>query len=236
LPRGRSAPGLRSGGSRPDPASAHARHAMAGNSCSGGESHTADPPSTSTSLLERVKVRDPAAWRQLAELYGPVVYDWCRRLGLQAADSADTVQEVFGAVMTAIGSFRRERPGDSFRGWLWTITRNKVRDRGRRLGKEPQPQGGTAAQQQMEQIPGPPPPIEPDCPPPAGQRPEVRKAIELVRAGIEERTWQAFWRTAVDGRPAADVARELGLSRQAVYDAKYRVRRQIRQQVEDLLE
>ncbi|HUY31871.1 MAG TPA: sigma-70 family RNA polymerase sigma factor [Pirellulales bacterium] len=89
---------------------------------------TAASEATSTSLLERVKTHDALAWRRLLALYGPLVYHWARQKRLQDQDASDIVQEVFRNVATHIGSFRRDREGDSFRGWLWTITRNKIRD------------------------------------------------------------------------------------------------------------
>jgi RNA polymerase sigma-70 factor (ECF subfamily) len=63
-----------------------------------------------------------------------------------------------------------------------------------------------------------------------------RRAIELVRAGVEERTWQAFWRVAVEGEDVDDVAKSLGISPQAVYDAKYRIRRKVRQELDGLID
>ena len=89
---------------------------------------SASSESISSSLLGRVKIQDPQAWERLAELYGPVVYRWCRKSGLKAEDAVDVVQEVFRAVMTHVAEFRRECPADSFGAWLRTITRNKVRD------------------------------------------------------------------------------------------------------------
>jgi RNA polymerase sigma factor (sigma-70 family) len=96
---------------------------------------SARPPAssaTSVSLLQRVKAQDGDAWRRLTELYGPTVYGWCRRAGLSPDDAADVGQEVFRAVVTAVDGFRRDQPGDSFRGWLCTITQNKIRDHWRR--------------------------------------------------------------------------------------------------------
>ena len=108
--------------------------------------------STSTSLLERVKAQDPKAWKRLVALYGPLVYDWCRQSGLHGEDAADIGQEVFGSVAAKVAEFRRDRPGDSFRGWLWTITRNKIRDPFRQQQGRAQAQGGTDAQQRLAQI------------------------------------------------------------------------------------
>lgn len=84
--------------------------------------------SISTSLLVRVRRQDTLAWQRLSNLYGPVVYSWARRSGLQDSDAADVMQDVFQSLLLNISAFRRELPGDSFRGWLWTITHNRIRD------------------------------------------------------------------------------------------------------------
>jgi RNA polymerase sigma-70 factor (ECF subfamily) len=103
--------------------------------------------SASDSLFRRLRAREGAAWHRLVRLYGPVVYGWCRRAGLQEADAADVGQEVFAAVAGGIDAFRRDRPGDSFRGWLWGITRHKVNDLWRRRAGQPDGAGGSGAQQ-----------------------------------------------------------------------------------------
>ena len=90
-----------------------------------------DPPSsgaTSRSLLERVKADDASAWETLVGLYGPFVYRWLRRWDLPEHESADVFQDVFGALAGHIAGFRKEKAGDTFRGWLHRITDNgKVR-------------------------------------------------------------------------------------------------------------
>jgi RNA polymerase sigma-70 factor (ECF subfamily) len=192
--------------------------------------------SISSSLLDRIKLRDPEAWRRLVRLYGPVVYGWCRQSGLQPADAADVVQETFRAVAASVGDFHRQRPGDSFRGWLWAIARNKVRDHFRRRRGLPAAQGGSDALQQLLQIPDDPPESSQSIGSAAGSGRLAHSALELVRAAFEDRTWQAFWRTTVDPQPAAAVADELGMTTAAVYKAKSRVLQRIRQELGDLLE
>src|SRR5438046_713552 len=86
------------------------------------------PTGTSSSLIDRVKADESGAWDRLVTLYAPLVYHWCRRWNLQEEDLADVFQEVFKTLVVHIARFRRERQGDTFRGWLWTITRNKVQD------------------------------------------------------------------------------------------------------------
>ena len=95
------------------------------------------------SLLRRVRERDGAAWTRLSRVYGPLIYEWCRRVGTPPADAADVVQEVFVAVYRSLDNFQAANPQDSFRGWLWTITRNKLRDLHRREAVTPRAVGGT---------------------------------------------------------------------------------------------
>lgn len=84
-------------------------------------------PLTRASLL--VQIRDGAnhpAWQEFVRLYGPVVYGFARKRGLQDADAADLMQDVMRSVSTAIGRLDYDRKQGTFRGWLFTITRNKV--------------------------------------------------------------------------------------------------------------
>ena len=119
----------------------------------------ADPPSSiSSTLLARVQARRPEAWSRLVDLFGPVVYRWCRSSGVGPEDAADVVQEVFSAVAAHVTDFRRRNGTDSFTAWLAMIARNKIRDHFRRRQNRPQARGGTDAREQLEQLPEP---IEP---------------------------------------------------------------------------
>ena len=61
-------------------------------------------------------------------------------------------------------------------------------------------------------------------------------AAERIRCEFEENTWQAFWRTSVDGRETAEVAESLGVSVGAVYIARSRVLARLRREVEEVEE
>lgn len=194
---------------------------------------TATSGSTSSSLIARVQARDPAAWKRLVDLYGPLVYRWSRRAGVPAGDAPDVVQEVFRSVDGHVREFRRRRPGDSFRGWLWTITRNHSRDYFRRRAHQHPAAGGSDAHQRLLQVPQPDA-LEADQAV-AGEARHglLHRALELIHVEFEEPTWRAFWRTTVEGASAAEVAAELGLSAGAVRQAKYRVLRRLRQELLD---
>jgi RNA polymerase sigma-70 factor (ECF subfamily) len=189
---------------------------------------------TSRSLLERVKADDPAAWDRLVTLYAPLVFHWCRRWDLQDQDVADICQEVFQAVVANIGTFRKERKGDTFRGWLRTIVRSKMVDHIRRLGPEGRGVGGTDAQKRFAQLPAPRPEEE-DKLAEEEERGLFDRALELVQSEFETRTWQAFWRTVIEGQNPKDVAADLGMSPGAVRVAKSRVLHRLREELGDLM-
>ena len=193
---------------------------------------------TPRSLIERARTDDPAAWAALVDLYGPLVLQWCRHWQLQDNDAADVLQDVFLAVAKHLAGFRKERPAHTFRGWLRVILTNKVHDHFRRLGREPGGEGGTEAQLRFARIPEIDPPSEANASV-AGDRSErllFHRCCEMVRDEFHEHTWQAFWRTAVEGRSASDVAEELSMSPVAVRVAKSRVLHRLREALGDRTE
>jgi RNA polymerase sigma-70 factor (ECF subfamily) len=193
------------------------------------------PHSTATfrGLLERVKVDDEAAWHRLIDLYAPLVYRWCRRDGLPEQDAADVFQDVFQSVATHIADFRKEKEGDTFRGWLRTITRNKVRDQFRKARREPSGEGGSEALTRLSALPEPIPTESDDSGEEQADRGLFDRALALIRSEFEPRTWQAFWLTTVEGRSPFDVSSELSMSPGAVRVAKSRVLRRLRDELGD---
>ena len=108
-----------------------------------------DRGKTSTTLLIRVKAKDEEAWRRLVHLYSPLVHHWCHRSGLQEADTADVAQDVFRTVAELIDGFHHDRSGDSFRGWLRTVTRSRLLDFLRRKARATDGVGGSEAQARL---------------------------------------------------------------------------------------
>lgn len=199
------------------------------------EAASSKPSSVSSTLLDQLRAGRPEAWEQFVKLYAAVIHRWCRRAGLNADDAADVLQEVLAAVMRHLPSFHREGPQDSFHAWLASITRNKVRDHYRRRMGRAEARGGSTAQRQMADIPQPPEPSEESIRPDAESEAWLsRRVLEMIRGEFEPRTWDAFWRTAIEGQSPAHVATDLAMSVPAVYMAKSRVLRRLRRALGEL--
>ena len=184
---------------------------------------------TSPSLLFRAAEGDDLAWQRMVQIYGPLVYTWLRRAGVQSSDAADVVQETFLTLATKLTQFDGTIPGATFRGWLWTVAKNKMLDRLRR--EQANYAGGTANLEVLQQLEARIPTIEDPTHEPADRAAVVSRALEIMRTHFEPTTWQAFWRTAVDGETPTSVAEELGVSRWAVYKSKARVLERLRREL-----
>jgi RNA polymerase sigma-70 factor (ECF subfamily) len=192
----------------------------------------ADAPTTRASLLVRLRdAGDGDAWRQFVGLYAPLVYRFGRQHGLQDADAADLSQDVLRAVSAAVGRFEYDPGKGSFRGWLFTLAHRKLCDLLDRQRRQGRGSGDSATQALLEEQPAPDSALLWDQ---EYERQVFAWAAEQVRGQFTEATWQAFWRTAVDGRGAAEVAKDLGLSVGAVYIAKSRVQARLREQVRQI--
>jgi RNA polymerase sigma-70 factor (ECF subfamily) len=183
---------------------------------------------TSLSLLAKAAASDRDAWNRLTSLYSPLVAHWCRQWGLEGDDVQDVTQDVLAAVAAGLKSYEKDRPGATFRGWLRGIARHKLQDHFRRGpgGAE----GGTEALIRLREMP------EPDL---SESDNEVtglyRRALELVQTQFEDRTWQAFWKVAMENRGPAEVAAELGLTPNTVRQAKSRVLRRLKEELGELI-
>jgi RNA polymerase sigma-70 factor (ECF subfamily) len=191
--------------------------------------------STSRSLLADAQQDDQAAWGRLVQLYAPLVAAWCRRLGVAEQDVVDVLQEVFAAVASNLVRFRKERPHDTFRGWLSTITRNKVRDYFRRRADRPAAVGGTEASLRLAQAPD----VQAIAREFEGAEDAafgevLQRALVSIRGEFQEQTWRAFWSVVVEGKAAADVAVELAMQPGAVRVNKSRVLSRLRRELGDV--
>lgn len=185
--------------------------------------------STSTSLLHRLRQpSDQAAWDQFVEIYTPVLYYWCRRVGLSRDDAADLVQDVFIVLVEKLPDFSYD-PQRTFRGWLRTVLLNKWRQQQRRRGRVvcvgasvDRPESSADALELL---------WEADY-----RRAVINRLARQVQGDFQPKTWTAFWETAVNGRPPSEIAHELGISVGGVYIAKSKVLCRLREVAEGLLD
>lgn len=190
---------------------------------------------TSVSLLDRLKVASPdkSDWRRLQEIYGPHIRSWLRRIPGLRDEADDLAQEVLVVVLREIGKFERQREG-SFRAWLRQVTVNKVRTYRKQMHRWPvvgldpvdgfldrlaEPNGDLAQEWDLDH-----------------DRHVFQKLLSIVQPDFSATTWEAFRRFAVDDVPAAQVAGELGLSVNAVIQAKSRVLKRLRVEAGELLD
>ncbi|MBW8883188.1 MAG: sigma-70 family RNA polymerase sigma factor [Planctomycetia bacterium] len=190
-----------------------------------------EAPLTRVSLL--IQIRDGsnhAAWQEFVDLYGPVIYGFARKRGLQDADAADLMQDVLRSVSSAIGRLDYDRNHGTFRGWLFTITRNKVFNflSARRI--RPQGTGDSATNRLLAEEPAAS--DGSDAWELEYQRRLASLAMERIKGEFHENTWRAFWLTAVEGVAAADVAKQICMSPGAIYVAKSRVLARLKDEVE----
>ena len=192
----------------------------------------ADIPPTRASLL--LRLRDPcdeAAWTQFVDLYAPLVYGHARTHGLQDADAADLCQEVLSTVAAAVGRLDYDPKRGAFRSWLFTIVRRKLSNwrRAKRNRQEGCDDTGTVEH----------------CVAPNDENAEWEDewqqrlfawACAQVRTHVTDTTWQAFWRTFVEGQPCKQVAADLGLSMGAIYLIRRRVLARLKEFVQSAQE
>ncbi|MDA0917933.1 MAG: sigma-70 family RNA polymerase sigma factor [Planctomycetota bacterium] len=187
---------------------------------------------TSPSLIRRVAMRDPEAWRRFTRLYGPLVFHWCQQQRLSDHDAADVMQDVFVSVARAVSSYE-DRPGCTFRGWLWTATRNQIVTFLRKQTRQGTADGGTKNWHRLLNIAE----SLSDDPDQFTSQFEIdalyRRGLELVRQEFRPRTWEIFWRNVVEDQPTDAVAKEFGISANSVRQTRSRILRRIRQELGD---
>jgi RNA polymerase sigma factor (sigma-70 family) len=193
----------------------------------------AESPSTRPSLLVRIRdLDDQDAWAQFVDLYGPVVYAFAHKRGLQEADASDLTQEVMRAVAGAAGRFQYDASAGSFRGWLFTVARNKLRDFVAARSRQCQGSGDAGVQAVLDEQEAR---GEESLWQEEYQRQLLHWAADRVRGNFEESSWRAFWLQAVDGKSGKEAADALSMTLAAVYMAKSRVLASLKAEIQQII-
>jgi RNA polymerase sigma factor (sigma-70 family) len=190
-----------------------------------------DSPTTRASLLLRLRdTHDLPAWEQFVGLYAPLVYGFARRKGLQDADAADLAQDVMTSVAQQMRQWQYNPERGSFRGWLFTIARNRLMNWQASAARRMDGTGGDDNLKAVQTCPESLPDTD-DWDAEYALR-IFHWAASVVRPQVAEQTWQAFELTAIDGLNGTEVAASLGMSTGAVYLARSRVMSRLKQVVE----
>jgi RNA polymerase sigma-70 factor (ECF subfamily) len=186
-------------------------------------------PDTRASLIVRLAdAQNAQAWDEFARLYQPVVYRLALRRGFQHADAEELVQEVMLAVARAVEGWVPDQDQGRFRDWLHRIARNLMINFLTRRKHQVWGTGKSDMQQMLEAK------SESDAAITQMFEIEIRRegfrwAAKQVQKEVKQNTWQAFWMSAIDDVPVAEVARQLGMSVGSVYIARSRVMARLRQ-------
>ncbi len=191
---------------------------------------------TSLGLLERLKHARPDAseWLRLRDIYSPMISRWLSRLSNLHQEVDDLTQEVLLVLFRELPAFERRRDG-SFRAWLRQITVSRMYAFYKTRRKQPLAMGGPEIDQLLAQLADPTSEL-------ARQwdldhdKHVIQKLLAIVEKDFEPSTWQAFTRFALEGRPAAQVAGELGVTESTVVQAKFRVLKRLREEAGGLLD
>jgi RNA polymerase sigma-70 factor (ECF subfamily) len=190
---------------------------------------------TRQSLLLRAQNGETKAWKDLTELYRPLILGWLNRQGARASDLEDLSQEVLLCVVKQLPDFQHSGQRGAFRNWLRTIVCRRTADYWRAIDTNSQATGGSGATAALQQIADPDSDLNRQWDEEHDQY-VVHCLLDLVEQKFEPVTLQAFRRLALDGASGEEVAQELGMSVAAVYVAKSRVLARIRQEAEGLID
>jgi RNA polymerase sigma factor (sigma-70 family) len=175
---------------------------------------------------------DRAAWHDFVERYGPNIYGWCRKWGLQEADAQDVTQNVLIRLVRKLHQFHYDPTKGKFRGWLRTVTQHAWSDYLEIRRETPLGGGDSTTMDILQSV---------------AARADLQEALaesydlELlaeaqarVRLQVTPRDWQIFQSLALEGRAGPDVAHELDMKVTAVLMAKSRVQKKLRDEVRRL--
>jgi len=191
---------------------------------------------TSLTLLNRLRhASDADAWQRLFGLYQPLLIVWLRKYEVQSADADDLAQDILVSVSKNLVSFEHNGRSGAFRTWLRRMLVNRLRTFWRSRDRRPSIQGDSSIEDRLAEF-------EDD----ASAMSQLwnrqhdlyvlKKLLELSRPGFSPETWLAFTRVALHGERPDFVAKETGMSLNAVFIAKSRVLNKLREEAAGLVE
>jgi RNA polymerase sigma factor (sigma-70 family) len=204
----------------------------------------ADDGSTSPQLLTEVaNWGDHLSWVRFRDRYDPLLWRWCRGYGLDEQSVDEVCEAVWIKLAEKMRTFQYD-PSRTFRGWLRRLCESRVVD----FLRERRARSAISLDERDEPAAGGPGASLDAVDGDGGERDEdldpVRLAflrkVEQVQASVRTRVkpdnWDAFWLVAVCDWSVERTAQSLGMTHAAVYKAKQRVARMLREEGQRLSE
>jgi RNA polymerase sigma-70 factor (ECF subfamily) len=201
-------------------ASAAARGEASGSSTNG------PPGGTCSGLLRRVRDRrDDASWNEFFGLYEPLVLNYVRSHGVPQHDAQDVVQEVMISLMRKLPQFTLDHGRGRFRTWLWKVTHHAVINWRRRLRRQ-----RDIERIQRERVAAVPLNFPAKSDQSNVENERLQAALEAARKISSRLNWTCFEMRLLQGRPAAEIAKQLGIPANSVYVYASRVLATVREE------
>lgn len=190
---------------------------------------------TRLSFIQQLQDGSGDSWRELDRVYRPLIVYWLRRHGLHNNDAEDVAQEAMAQVAQLVGSFEHNGRVGAFRNWLRTITVNACRNFSRKAKRFPQSFGGTTFQEMLEKLQDENSDVSREFNLEHDQH-VLLELLKMVSKQFQPDTIEVFRLHVMEGVSADEVAEKQGVTPQAVYVAKSRVLRSLRQVATDWID
>jgi len=183
---------------------------------------------TSTNILLGLRANDSTIWQAYVERYRPLLLSYCRRFGLRDDDADDVSQQTLAAFCKAYQDGKYDRERGRLRVWLFAIARNQIITWHRRRPDREHQIADDASQTGFFETLGDEKRLE-ELWDQQWREAVMQYCLAEVRREVEPRTFEAFELFAGKGIPAEQVAQQLGMTAMAVFGAKRRILRRVRE-------
>jgi RNA polymerase sigma-70 factor (ECF subfamily) len=198
---------------------------------------------TRASLLERLKdLGDQASWNRFYEIYHDLIFSVARRAGLNEAEAGEVVQDTLISVAKKMPEFTYDPAKDSFKGWLLTVVRWRIRDQFAKRSDDTHKQSRSAQDQPgaetrtatVDRVPDPARPALEGIWDEEWESQLLQTALARIKRQVQPQHYQIYHLHVVLGQSSSEVARSLGVNTAQIYLAKHRVGNLLKKEIQRL--
>ena len=197
---------------------------------------------TRASLLERLKdLGDQASWNAFYEIYHNLIFSVARRAGLNDVEAEEVVQETLISVAKKMPEFTYDPAKDSFKGWLLTVVRWRIRDQlAKRADNATKQSLSFRTQEQdtrtatVDRVPDPAKPALEGIWDEEWESQLLQTALARIKRQVQPQHYQIYHLHVVLGQSAREVGRSLGVNTAQIYLAKHRIGNLLKKEIQRL--